>query len=372
MPSEAVRAQLLGRSTRHGAVQIVQRMGQGGIETLALDLIHSGVAGRGLFSLQSDASELIAAWPALSRVAPILAGFRQGPGFDIRMLAALTHRLRQLRPLAVVVHHIGPLLYGGLAARMAGVPHVVHVEHDAWHYEREPKNIKIAKVAQRLVRPRRVAVSKDIARAVTAFLPGATFTVIPPAIDNARFVPRDKAAARADLGFRPEWRIAGTAGRLVEVKGHAILIAALVHLPADVHVVIAGEGPLDGALLRQAAALGLEDRVHLIGRTDQLELVLPAFDIFVLPSLNEGLPRVILEAQSCGLGVAASAVGSIADAVNPGTARLFPASDSAACAQAMRVLFEQGPAGAMANRAFVEQHFSWTTAVNDYRALIGT
>ena len=110
--------------------------------------------------------------------------------------------------------------------------------------------------------------------------------------------------------------------------------------------------------------------MHLIGRTDQLEAVLPAFDIFVLPSLNEGLPRVILEAQSCGLSVVASSVGSIADAVNPATARLFPSGESAACALAMREAFEQGGTSAQANRTFVEQNFNWMTAVSDYRRLI--
>ena len=370
MPTEAAIAPLSGARARVGAVQIVQRMGQGGIETLALDLIQAGVANRGLLSLQSSAPELIAAWPALTRVAPILRGFNQGSGLDVGMLASMTQYLRELRPHAVLLHHIGPLLYGGLSARLAGVPRIVHVEHDAWHYEREPKNIRIAQVAQRLVRPRRVAVSNDIARAVMKFLPTASFTVIPPAIDTARFLPQQRANARQALGFRPEWRIAGTAGRLVEVKGHAVLIAALASLPADVHAVIAGEGPLKEELSRQAAALGLEARVHLIGRTDQLEAVLPAFDIFVLPSLNEGLPRVILEAQSCGLSVVASSVGSIADAVNPATARLFPSGESAACALAMREAFEQGGTSAQANRTFVEQNFNWMTAVSDYRRLI--
>lgn len=355
---------------RSGAVQVVQRMGQGGIETLALDLVASGVADKGLFSLQSDAGELIAAWPKLTAVAPILDGFNQGTGFDTQMLRRLAGRLRTLRPRAVLLHHIGPLLYGGLAARLAGVARVIHVEHDAWHYTREPKNVTIAKVADRIVRPRRVAVSNDIAHAVHAFLPRASFTVIPPAIDTARFRPGDMGLARAALGLSGQARVVGTAGRLVDVKGHAVLISALSQLPGDVHVVIAGEGPLAEPLARQAAELGLTDRVHMIGRIDQLENVLPAFNVFALPSLNEGLPRVLLEAQACGLSVAASRVGSIKDAVNPATAQLFAAGDGEGCAQALRAILDQAPLQGASNRAFVETHFSWSNAVAAYRRLI--
>jgi glycosyltransferase involved in cell wall biosynthesis len=355
---------------RTGTVQVVQRMSPGGIETLALDLIKAKVADRGLFSLQGTTSELVAAWPALSHVGPLLEAFGQGPGFDTGMVRRLAGRLRDIRPASVIVHHIGPLIYGGLAARLAGVPCIVHVEHDAWHYQQNPSNVRYSKMMEFIARPQRVAVTDAIAAQVRAFIPNAKFSVIPPAIDTQRFVPGDAAHARSAIGLDPGWRIVGTAGRLADVKGQHILIAALRDLPGDVHVVIAGDGPLAGQLRQQATDLGLQHRVHLIGRIENLEDVLPAFDVFALPSLNEGLPRVLLEAQACGLPVVASDVGSVSEAVNRSTGLLFTAGDASACARAVSNVLSQ-PADAQANRLFVEKRYGWQHALTAYRRLVG-
>src|SRR5690349_3138791 len=117
-----------------GLVHIVERMAPGGIETLVLDLVRAGSGRDSIFSLQASRSELTAAWTTLGGLDGALEGFGRRPGVQPGLSLALARRLSALRPRAVFVHHIGPLLYGGAAALLARVPRLIHVEHDAWHY----------------------------------------------------------------------------------------------------------------------------------------------------------------------------------------------------------------------------------------------
>ena len=181
------------------------------------------------------------------------------------------------RSAEVVLHHIGPLLYGGLAARLARVPRIVHVEHDVWHYD-QPGRQRLARWLERLVRPHHVAVSEGAGARLREMLPGAAITVIPNGIDLQRFRPGDALAARAAFALDPRWRIVGTAGRLVPVKAQDVLIRALPSLPGDCHVVLAGSGPGRANLETCAAAAGVAERVHFLGHVDNVESVLPAFD----------------------------------------------------------------------------------------------
>jgi len=133
-------------------------------------------------------------------------------------------------------------------------------------------------------------------------------------IDVGRFVPApDRRAARAQLGLmHAEGPLLGFVGRLSPEKGLHHLLEALAHADlAHVHLVIAGDGPERPALEQQIATLGLGARVHLLGyRRDTLGLY-QALDAFVLPSLIEAFPMVLLEAMACGLPVIASAVGEV-------------------------------------------------------------
>lgn len=354
-------------STRTGVLQIVQCMRPGGIETMALDLVDETALGGEIVSLAGDTSELIAAWPALKKIAPRLTALDQDRLRPRQLLFRLVQLLRQRRPAAVVLHHIGPLLYGGLAARIAGVPTVIHVEHDAWHYaNRKHRWITIA--AEHLVRPRRVAVSDEIALRVRDMLPRARLAVIAPGIETERFKPADKAAARRAIGLDREVRIIGSVGRLAAVKGHRHLVEALAQLPGDVHAVLVGDGPERDALEKLAQDLGVGHRLHLLGLRADPERILPAFDVFCLPSLAEGLPRAVLEAESCGLPVVASDVGALAAALAPG-GRLVPAGDARRLAQAIGDVLA-APASVQATRAHVVERYSLDATTRALRCVL--
>ncbi|MBS0241483.1 MAG: glycosyltransferase [Proteobacteria bacterium] len=340
------------------AIHIVQRMAPGGIETLALDLTRLSRGRDRVFSLEGKAADLVRAWPALQAIEGQLEAFARGDGITPGLILKLARRIRALRPDAVFVHHIGPLLYGGSGARLARAPRVIHVEHDAWHYD-APGRLRLAKSASRVLRPERIAVSDAIAARLQRIYPDARVTVIPPGIDTDRFELKDRSLARDRLALSSDWRIVGSAGRLVPVKAFDRLVAALAVLPASVHAVIAGDGPERAALEAQARQLGVADRLHLLGHRDDLEQVLPAFDLFCLPSLNEGLPRSVLEAQACGLPVVATAVGAMDQAIAPDAGLLVPPGDATALARAIagvlaRSISPYGP------RMFVKGRFDLT------------
>jgi len=345
-------------------VHIVQAMAPGGIETLVLDLARDPDENTWVFSLEGNSTSLVAHWPALAPIKNRLEGFDAKEGLKPVIVAKLARRLRQIEAKSVFLHHVGPLIYGGLAARLANVARIIHVEHDVWHYA-QPRRRFIASAIERIVRPHHVAVSAHAASVLRAMLPSPTVSVIPNGIDLERFKPGNKAASRAAFNLDPSWQIVGTAGRLVAVKGHEILIRAATLLPGTCHIVIAGSGPEREALQTLAGALNLADRIHFLGHLDTVETVLPAFDVFCLPSHAEGFPRSIIEAQAAGLPVVATDVGALAEAVCPITGRIVPAANPSALAAALAaVLANSTP---RAPRDFVAARFSWTQTLSSYR-----
>ena len=139
-------------------------------------------------------------------------------------------------------------------------------------------------------------------------------------------------------------------GNLYPVKDHATLLRALARLPAA-RVAIAGRGDQEEPLRRLAAELGLSDRVHLLGLRDDVETVFAAADVFVQPSLSEGLPLAVLEAMANGLPVVATRVGGIPEAVVDGkTGLLVPPGDPAALAAALAAVLDADDRGACDGR----------------------
>lgn len=317
-------------------VQIVQHLAPGGLETLALDLQrHSSaqISSR-IISLEGELESAIERWPLLDSYRASLHFLNKGSGLDLDLVWRLRRLLRELRPTAIHTHHIGPLLYGGIAARLAGVPRRVHTEHDAWHLS-ERKRRWIAALALALSRPRVVAVGDHVRSEVIKALPNLAVEVILNGIDIDRFRPADAAAARTELGLPLGVKIVGCAARLEEVKGHRYLLEAIAKRPGDLHLALAGVGTLESALREQAAALGIGERVHFLGRIDRVERFYPALDLFCLPSLAEGMPLSPLEAQACGVAVVASDVGGVAESLCRRSGRLVPSADAERLADAI-------------------------------------
>lgn len=155
--------------------------------------------------------------------------------------------------------------------------------------------------------------------------------------------PGERARRIAELGFDGRSPLIGIVARLSPVKGHHFLLQALSELRHELRVqcLVVGDGPTRDSFLKETQALGLNGSVRWIRWIQDSADILPLLDIFVLPSLQEGLSLSILEAQAAGVPVVASNVGGISEVVMDGkTGILVPPQDPQALKQALKHLFE--------------------------------
>lgn len=163
----------------------------------------------------------------------------------------------------------------------------------------------------------------------------ARWMTLPCSIDLTPFdVPCTQAATRRELGLSDEGFIVGHVGRFAEQKNHGFLLDVAAELAVrrrDVCILLVGDGPLRPAVERQIVNRGLSDHVKVLGnRSDVINLMMNAMDVFVLPSLHEGLPVVMIEAQAAGLPCVVSDVVTTEADLVPGLVRRRALSDSAA------------------------------------------
>lgn len=195
-----------------------------------------------------------------------------------------------------------------------------------------------------------VAVSRDIAdHLIRLGVRPDRVRVIIDGVDLAVFRPGLKADARRAVGLSDDGPpVLLFIGNLVGVKAIDVLIDACGVLHREnvpVRVVIVGNGPLRATLERQAAGLGLADRVRFTGPLPQHTLPdwYRAADLFVLPSHSEGVPNVLLEASACGTPWVASRVGGIPEIAQLGVSRLVPPNSPAELATAIRASLTAPP-----------------------------
>jgi glycosyltransferase involved in cell wall biosynthesis len=153
-----------------------------------------------------------------------------------------------------------------------------------------------------------------------------------------------RAAARAALGLSPTAPVVMTVGRLVPVKGQRHLVeavAALVPFHPGLRLVLVGNGPLRHELEGLATRLGIAENLLFAGEHREPMTLLPAADVFALPSLSEGLPNALLEAMACGVACVATRVGGIPELSPGGRAiELVPPGDARGLASAIGRLLD--------------------------------
>jgi glycosyltransferase involved in cell wall biosynthesis len=176
----------------------------------------------------------------------------------------------------------------------------------------------------------------------------------------------------SEIATTPDGMTIGTAGRLLPIKGIIYLIRAMSILHSEfpqLRLEIAGSGSDHPNLLKEVTALGLEGSVTFSGWLTDMKPAFSSWQIFIQPSLEEGLPVAVLEAMAAGLPVIASDVGGIPEVVENGvTGKLVPPADPTALADCLRQMLLQpeatrklGKAGALR----VCQHFSSQRMVNE-------
>jgi glycosyltransferase involved in cell wall biosynthesis len=262
---------------------------------------------------------------------------------DPGALRAMVKMLRDEGVEAIHSHEFTMAVYGCAAARWLDLPHVITMHGDqgvtsAWR--------RRAALRWAFRHSSTVAVSDHTRCAMEARLGLADRTV--GCIHNGIPEPRgEREHVRRELGIDNDETLVLAVGSLRPNKGHRVLLEALAGEGApslEWKLAIAGRGEEDDALRRQAQALGIQERVHLLGQRDDIDDVQAAADVFVMPSFAEGMPLALLEAMFAGSAIVASDVGGIPEAVRHEREALLTRPGCAGSVRDEVVRFLQDPA----------------------------
>ena len=305
------------------------------------------------------------------------------------ILIRLTRFLRERDIDLIHTHRYKDTVLGAIAAKWSGVPHLVRTVHGAsepltgWSRARFCAYEAVDKLALWWAAKRIIAVSKQLSATLkTSGYKPSSVMCIHNGVDLSRLRPtKDREQIRRDLGITPRTLLVGTAGRLSPVKAQDCLLrAAPLILRQEPHArfLIVGDGPLRDELAALADQLGVRHAVLFLGARADVHDLIWAMDIFVLPSLSEGIPMALLEAMALGRPVVATAVGGIPEIVtHTSNGLLIKRGDEHGLANAcLDLAFDRTRAQAIgaAARETIEQAFSHETngraVVDAYRDVV--
>jgi glycosyltransferase involved in cell wall biosynthesis len=280
--------------------------------------------------------------PALGRE---LAPFR-----DIAVLLHLWRFMRARRPAIVHTHSSKAGFLGRLAARLAGVPIVIHQPHGHVFYGyfgavRTGLYVRLERLAarwcDRMIALTDHGIEEHVRRRIGRRAQYETVpSGVPTAEIRARAPGRVQARARLDVG--PDDLVIMGVGRLVAIKGFDVLVDALARVRAELpaaQIVLVGDGPQRHQLAARARELAVVDRVRFVGPSHDVPGYLAAADVLVAPSRNEGMGRVLVEAMALGVPVIGAAAGGIPSVIgNDECGRVVPVDDVDALAGALAEL----------------------------------
>lgn len=241
-------------------------------------------------------------------------------GNDLGVVRRLAKVLRELQIDVVHSHNWGTLVETSVARRRAGTPVHVHTEHGQGLHA----GLRGLKQWMR-ARVRRWAFGgvdqllscADAVRPLISSqcgIPAEQIEFMPNGVElrEERESSSGVAELRRSLGVGDKAMIAGSVGRLVEVKDFGVGIQAVAMLAGrgqDVHLVLVGDGPEEGSLRQLAAQLGAGSRVHLVGRHEDVSNWLRLFDVYINCSRSEAMSLGVLEAMAAGCPIVVTDVG---------------------------------------------------------------
>lgn len=278
------------------------------------------------------------------------------PAKDLAALWTLWRLFRRERPAIVHTHTSKAGVLGRLAAAAAGVPVVVHTSHGHVFYGHFGRcmswvAVQIERVLARWT-TRTIALTDAEREDYRMRHIGSPdrIAVVPSSVELERFRVRRAVGAHARKfpeGFNcpADALVVGSIGWLTPIKGYRYFVEALALLKPSyptLYGVIVGSGELRQELQDLAASLGIEGSLRFLGKRDDVPECLAAMDVFVLPSLNEGMGRALVEAMATGLPVIGTKVGGIPALIDHEVnGLLVPPVDSQALAEALRMLIDR-------------------------------
>ena len=363
---------------------IIHRLAVGGLENGLINLINGTDSRRYRHAIISltDSTEF------RDRIrqsnVPVVAIHKQ-PGKDIPAYQRLWRVLKEMTPAIVHTRNL-PALECLAVAALAGVGGRVHGEHGRDIYDLDGASRKY-KLLRRAVNPFvscYTAVSRDLAAWLVGQIGISQSKVIRicNGVDAARFIPRP--SARLPIGpqgfVQSDSFIVGTVGRMQAVKDQLTLVRAFLHIlqsypdaRREMRLVMIGDGPLRDDARKTLQAANAADLAWLPGERSDIPELMRSLDLFVLPSIAEGISNTILEAMACGLPVVATRVGGNSELVQEGiTGVLVPPSNPSAMAEAIHsYLMQPGKVVAHGNAARdrVEKEFSLDLMIDRYLAV---
>ena len=269
------------------------------------------------------------------------------PITDIKCIMKLKDILKTKDISLMHAHGSKAALVGRIAGRLAGTPVNFYTVHNSIFYP-DWHNLKLA--AMTLVETklshytdRIITVSEALRLEIInreGLSPDLPVTVYNGIEIEQFYSASDKPGLRRELGLPSDGKLVGTVARLSSQKGISHFIKAISQITEkQVHYIITGDGPQREELLLLTRQLNLQEKIIFTGARNDIPKLLAALDIFVMPSITEGLSIAILEAMASFLPVAASRVGGIPEIVQDGvTGILVPSRDEKALAQAISEL----------------------------------
>ena len=269
---------------------------------------------------------------------------------DVRALLSLVWLIFKEKPDIVHTHSSKAGILGRLAAKIAGVPYIVHTPHGHVFYGHF--GIVASKIFLWVERIFSKFTDRMVALTNGEKNDYVKLSVCPPeklfkihsGVDLKQFMQPNgnRVEKKRSLGLDQNGTVIGFVGWLLPIKGPAYLLKAMAHIWPDyptASLVMVGKGELDVDLRAQALRMNANGKVKFLGWREDVHEIMPVFDLLVLPSLNEGMGRVLVEAMAAGKPVVASEVGGIPDLVKHGeTGYLVRPADEKALANGIKKL----------------------------------
>lgn len=347
-------------------IHIITSLNFGGAERLLLDLARHLDKER----FEVKVATVVGSGPLQDEFAKAgvsVKVFEKKSKMGFRVIWQIAKYLRAEKPDIVHAHLFGGDTWGRLAAILARVPVIVSTEHNTNFDEGRAKRL-IKKVLSWKTK-KIVAVSEAVRNYSIAVdhLRPSKILVIPNGIETEKFA----AVAGKNFSNPP---IIAVVGRLEEQKGHKYLFEALNLIKTIPWILwVVGNGSLKNQLEQLAKDLSLRERIIFLGARRNIAEILSQIDIFVLPSLWEGLGLAVLEAAAAGKPVVASRVGGIPEIIEDGvTGLLVRPKDVKNLADGLEhVLLGEGEAHEMGERAreVVREKFDIEKMVKTYKKL---
>lgn len=280
----------------------------------------------------------------------------KGPGLDLGISVRMREIFKKEKIDLIHTHNLGPLIYGGIAAKMCGIPSV-----NTRHGSAKKKTISFIWNLNKNI----VVVSEDAKRELLSHS-----KVLP---EKVKVIYNGISANGAQTRIAGNAGLIGNVARLSEEKDHFTLIEAFSRVVKEIKgaiLMIVGDGPLMDSLKSKVRSLNLKEKVLFLGFRDDVQDLMKTFDIFTLSSTTEGISLTLLEAMRAGKPIVATDVGGNREVVSDQESGiLVPKKNPEEMARAIiRILKDKRLAGKMGARGheIVKEKFSLERMTKEY------